>query len=434
MQVWNDVTDYTKGDLVKCSVNDKIYQCLQASGPMSGEGPQDPINNKAYRTHYYWTGSTSLGFQPNDLIFGNGRVVGTYIYNKAIRAKCTEDLVAWTQIPEFSFAATSARFEDGKFIFSNDDYIASSVDGIQYTITTSDEITVPDPTNQGEIFRRANGNGKVVLIDSNGIWGHVRNQDSTTWESYRLPQELKYLSLVFGNGLFVIITDTDLLVSSDGLNWEYRINPLQDIWLKSIFFGKDKFIVFNGRGVAHWSNDCLDWHELVIPDMFRSKVEGKYQDGWYMLSINDRNYKQTQFLVSQDCVRWSSLIINATNPTVRTSVVFGGPIFYHGNLSYRYVPYQEICRTHFWTEFDTAPIGSIITTVVEPSDLLHYVVMDGRYVRVGDYPELCKWAEEKNLFNTTAQNAKFHYSTDRNTFRPPIRTGTAGSYYAIKAV
>lgn len=144
-------------------------------------------------------------------------------------------------------------YANGSFMMLNfhDGKLATSIDGITWTIRDTYSL---------QYWRGlAYGNGIYVAVGPNdGII--MTSTDGETWTK-RTVDSLVWKIIAYGNGKFIIISDTYFSTSTDGVTWTRpkRIyNAIQGY--NVITFGNGKFVVAEGyKGSTQTTTDGETW-------------------------------------------------------------------------------------------------------------------------------------------------------------------------------
>jgi hypothetical protein len=168
---------------------------------------------------------------------------------------------------------SSVTYGNGKFVAVSykSTNVAYSEDGINWIQTT-----LPSKSNWYAI---AYGNGKFVavsygdvdetgngIIDTNKV---AYSEDGINWELSSMPVSSGWVSIAYGNGKFVSLTDSSdgsyvAAYSEDGINWTQTTLPVGGGWF-SVTYGNGKFIAGNEFTGIIYSNDGINWIEATLP-------------------------------------------------------------------------------------------------------------------------------------------------------------------------
>lgn len=124
--------------------------------------------------------------------------------------------------------------------------------------------TLPNSTSYISV---AFGNGKFVAI-SNSI-ATACSADGITWTPGNLPSTGSWRSVAYGNSVYVAVSlnpSNKAASSSDGINWTARTLPAIANW-ESIAFGNGKFVAIdNSYGDVATSTDGITWNLVSRPN------------------------------------------------------------------------------------------------------------------------------------------------------------------------
>ena len=163
-----------------------------------------------------------------------------------------------------SVAYGSGRFvavADFKSGTPNDNYIMHSPTGEDGTWTTSG-LVVPDDINRSSVQFV---NGKF-LVGSNDqrLNGFLYSSDGLTWKSTASPAKT-CVNFAYGNGLWVGMSGTTLLTSSDGETWiESSATGLNSGSKNGLAFGNNTFVTGASNGEIYYSSDGLNWTNITV--------------------------------------------------------------------------------------------------------------------------------------------------------------------------
>lgn len=201
-----------------------------------------------------WTDAVSPSATWNTLIFGGGVFVafggGVHAYSL--------DGINWTKTST-SISAKTGAYGNGRFVVavSNSSTGYYSNDGITWkscNLSTS-----------AEWYDMAYGNGRFVLV---GIYGAVTSTDGVSWVSTGLSSS-KWVSVAYGGGKFsVIATDKTnaSYYSFNGTEWIYAALPYAQDW-KLVAYGANRFVALAYNAQGAYSNQDAAYNKIVVTDV-----------------------------------------------------------------------------------------------------------------------------------------------------------------------
>ena len=78
--------------------------------------------------------------------------------------------------------------------------------------------------------------------------------DGITWTSRTSAVDNDWVSITFGNGLFVAVSDTgtgnQVMTSPDGITWTSRISAAENTWI-SVTYGNGLFVAVSVSGIGN---------------------------------------------------------------------------------------------------------------------------------------------------------------------------------------
>lgn len=215
----------------------------------------------------------------NSLTYGNGRFVGVS-YDNSVSATST-DGINWTFSGGFAgpprIGFVSVSYGNGYFVASGEGS-QYSTDGINWSLGSS-----PDGPNAIAVYKTVYGNNKFVALSSydpnefNPTYAPVYSltyyseNHGISWNKIFLPKPVLMTDIAYGNGKFVIITNTnEYAISSDAITWTFGDLPRYQepgfpggngsdglIW-HEISYSNGKFVI-QGDYTQAYSTNGIDW-------------------------------------------------------------------------------------------------------------------------------------------------------------------------------
>ena len=196
----------------------------------------------------------------------------------------------------------SVCYGNNKFVALGGNYFAYSIDGINWTESTS-------PSSR-EWFSVCYGNDKFVTV-ANGSRYFAYSTDGINWTESTLPSYNYWRSICYGNGMFVAVAyDTNYFAySTDGINWtEGTISSTSRYW-HSVCYGNNKFVaVAENTNYFAYSSNGTSWTQCTSPSS-RGWNSVCYGNGKFVTVANNSNY----FAYSTDGINWTEGTISSTS-------------------------------------------------------------------------------------------------------------------------
>lgn len=207
----------------------------------------------------------------------------------------TDSGATWVQpVPNISDTLYDVVFGNGVFAavgshpavsnagWINAFYTAPADNAANWTARTS-SIATSSPLS-GLAF----GANLFVCVGDNAVFRSADN--GVTWApAAAVPQVSGLVSVAYGNGRFVAVSETDsadnnVLVSTDGgATWTIHTCPLPVI--VGVAFGKGVFLAINYNGVAYVSPDGVTWTEAGTLPPLDDLVQGVAYGGGVFLAL-----------------------------------------------------------------------------------------------------------------------------------------------------
>ena len=225
-----------------------------------------------------WTQRTMASSQTwKDVAFGAGVFVAMAGSGGVVNTAATSpDGITWTtrNMPG-AYDWRAVTYANGKFYCLGGGKCATSTDGITWSMVT---IAYDQDWDQ-----LVHGNGILIAtIGSNKIY--TSSNEGVTWVERSLAFYTE--GITFGNGLFVITTQSDYCyTSTDGVTWVERDTPVfgggTKIW-RAPAYGGGVFIMLNyGTTEAAVSFDGKVWEPATLPST-ANWTGSAYGDGYFV--------------------------------------------------------------------------------------------------------------------------------------------------------
>jgi hypothetical protein len=190
--------------------------------------------------------------------YGNGKFVAVAA-SGANRVMSSPDGINWTahNIPGDTFW-NSVAFGDGKFVAVasfGTDRVMSSSDGINWTFHQVSEFA-----NWRSVTY---GNGRFVAV---GDFESMTSIDGINWTTSTTPRQA--VSITYGDGKFVAVYGDPermdmVLTSTDGVNWSIQLAAAPGLW-RAVAYGDGRFVAVS-RNMVMSSKDAINWNAHEVP-------------------------------------------------------------------------------------------------------------------------------------------------------------------------
>jgi hypothetical protein len=241
--------------------------------------------------------------------FGSGSYVGVGSNGLLVSNDGTE----WaTTPPPSAFGMMGLAFAQDRF-FSLGRYfplqILSSPEGVTWT----GSITSNEPALSA-LISLVFGNGRFVLLSRSQL---ASSEDGHDWTVMQLNLSLN--DLAFGNGQFAGVGPQGrILFSGNGLGWA-TANSRTTNGLNSVAFGQDSFVAVGERGTVLTSSNSVDWSSADSANG-QTLLSVAYGGGTFV-AVGSAG----TIVTSPDGTTWTSTPSHSTQPLQK--IVFGNDIF-----------------------------------------------------------------------------------------------------------
>jgi hypothetical protein len=203
----------------------------------------------------------------------------------------------WIEGPscDLKLGANDLLHVNGTFYAGGGDGIASSADGTNWI----KRLDLGGAISPG-IRQIAHGNGLFIAVGN--TFGIYISTDGITWTNRTAglaPSSAN--GIVFGAGKFVVLSDSGIRYSADGLFWN-NANGSFFPPMTALTFGNGKFVASSSSGRFYTSLNGIDWTQGdIVPSGYRSVVYGSNgfvgvgDNGLYGFSTNGSNWSSQFF-------------------------------------------------------------------------------------------------------------------------------------------
>lgn len=177
----------------------------------------------------------------------------------------------------------------------------------------------------------AYGNGIFLALNGAGTTGISTSSDGIAWTTSNANIVLsgpgQTHSLCFGNGIWVLMTGSNLITSPDGVNWTNRGTFGSTVF--GVTFGNGMFVAVekgaSSSSNAYYSTDGINWNTATLPATAAWYAVG--YGGGYFVATADSSISSAYstdginwFSLLQPASRnWRSVAYNPTNNTFATA-------------------------------------------------------------------------------------------------------------------
>jgi hypothetical protein len=144
----------------------------------------------------------------------------------------------------------------------------------------------------------AYGNSTYVAV-ANGTYTAATSPDGATWTKRLLPVTATWTQLIYGGGLFLLLSNGPYaLTSPDGVTWSLITFPTPGSWFAA--WGNNQFVaVCQSTSVAMTSPDGVAWTQRQLP-FSATWQQMAYGAGVFVVANNSSNW-----ITSPDGITWS---------------------------------------------------------------------------------------------------------------------------------
>ncbi len=166
------------------------------------------------------------------------------------------------------FEHKSVAYGAGKYVITGTGNIATSSNGIDWTVSTALQANSWDSV----VF----GNGLFVTVANSGTNQVMTSPDGINWTLRTAASNNYWTSITYGNGLFVAVsssgTGNRVMTSPDGINWTSRASASDNDWT-SITYGNGLFVAVSTSGTKRimksvdgitWTLDNYDTSDFLL--------------------------------------------------------------------------------------------------------------------------------------------------------------------------
>ena len=237
---------------------------------------------------------------PYKIVYGNGIYI---VHSKSDQTySYSTDLVNWTQ-NTILISPKYIIFVNNKFYaFSEYSKGCYSEDGINWTL-----FDTPFVYYSKHLLAVCHGKGYFVGILGYGGHGYYSaySENGSEWIETAITGYYGWGGICYGNDMFVMVDRDYCKYSYDGINWSEKINLEENLYLETVQFVNDKFIIYHGTNntpftkQAYYSYDGINWTAFTF-NVSKYVKNIVYGDGIY-IAITDT---KSESLFSLDGINW----------------------------------------------------------------------------------------------------------------------------------
>jgi hypothetical protein len=194
----------------------------------------------------------------------------------------------------------------------------TSSDGITWTARSAPE--------QNVWISVTYGNGLFVAVSADGINRIMTSLDGITWTARSAAEQNSWVSVTYGNGLFVAVSingTNRIMISSDGISWTAHSAAESNEW-RSVTYGNGLFVAVSSSGTNNvmTSSDGIVWSSHSASNS-SSWWEVTYGNGLFVAVSNV--FGTYRGMTSSNGINWTGHNAFGTNDFY--SVTYGNGLF-----------------------------------------------------------------------------------------------------------
>ena len=210
-------------------------------------------------------------------------------------------------------------------------------DGVNWTVRTTPN---PEVEWRSVTFGQVNGIGIFVAVGLTGAGNRVMTSpDGVTWTARNSAADNQWRSVIYGNGLFVAVSDNNsgtvndrVMTSPDGINWTSRVAAANNDWY-SVTYGNGLYVSvsddssgsINDRIMT--SPDGITWTSRTAAEnhKWHSVTYGLVNGAGLFVAVSTTITPENRVMTSPDGVSWTSQA--SANNYYWWSVTYGNGVF-----------------------------------------------------------------------------------------------------------
>ena len=227
-----------------------------------------------------WTAATAPGPTPtqwNSVTYGNSKFVA----------------VGQSGSPQVMYSTDGINWSEGQssndnvwkaITYGNNIFVAVSSNGSKPWMYSSDGSNWSTGATVDGTYSYSSvtyGDGKFVAVSAPGQ-AVAYSTDGNTWSILEtaLPESSSW-KVTYGNGKFVAISSAGFAYSTDAISWTAVANNVSESTPQSITYGDGKFLVVNNASTdVLWSTDGINWNLAT----------GTEANSWYSVTYGDGKF------------------------------------------------------------------------------------------------------------------------------------------------
>lgn len=155
--------------------------------------------------------------------------------------------------------------------------------------------------------------------------------DGYPWTLRTAPSGSSLMGVTYGNGTFVAVGDSVVMVSTDGINWQSATPAGASGW-RDVAYGPDGFVAVAASGVTRvmTSPDGITWTGRSIPST-NTWMSVTYGGGQYV-TVGSGGTAAEQVMTSPDGVTWTAR--TSAGALIWDEIAYGAGVFVAGAGSF----------------------------------------------------------------------------------------------------
>ena len=232
------------------------------------------------------------------------------VLTQAETALYSDDLSDWSTASLQSLSGNSyikAIAANNRFLI-----IANGGNNYQFSYTADDWNTrsLPITANWVDI---AYGNGKYVMLSDSQ--DYVYSTDGLTFTAATMPSDTEWHKITYGQGVFVAVTrgnaaDTRTAISTDGINWtDGGALPATSVWT-DLVYGNNRFLLIDPDGTSYYSVDHgTTWRTGGTISAIPTIINVKYANGLFV-AVGHDGTNTSIVMTSEDGLIWNQITLS----------------------------------------------------------------------------------------------------------------------------